>query len=71
MLTANQVTMTLAKANMTREKCNLILKAILGSDESIEKWWNTPNKAFDLQNPNNIDIVKVYNYLLDQMESPH
>jgi uncharacterized protein (DUF2384 family) len=58
------------------EKAHLILKALLGSDEMIAKWWTSPNRAFDGQLPDdlwntNSGRNKVYNYLLDQMEPPH
>lgn len=58
------------------EKAHLILKALLGSDEMVARWWASPNKAFDGQIPDdlwhtNSGRIKVYNYLLDQMEAPH
>ena len=58
------------------EKAYLILKALLGTDEMVAKWWISPNKAFDGQLPDDLWHTskgrnKVYNYLLDQMEAPH
>jgi uncharacterized protein (DUF2384 family) len=58
------------------EKANMILKALLGSDELVQQWWARPNKAFEMQTPDDLwhtksGQVKVYNYLLDQMEAPH
>ena len=55
---------------------NQILKALLGSDELISRWWNSDNKAFDMEIPADLwhtskGRIKVYNYLLDQMEAPH
>lgn len=55
---------------------NEILKALLGSDELINRWWNSNNKAFDMEIPADLwhtgkGRTKVYNYLLDQMEAPH
>jgi uncharacterized protein (DUF2384 family) len=55
---------------------NQILKALLGSDELVSRWWNSPNRAFDDQTPDDLwhtnkGRIKVYNYLLDQMEPPH
>lgn len=55
---------------------NQILKALLGNDELVSRWWSSPNKAFDMQLPDEMwhtksGRIKVYNYLLDQMESPH
>lgn len=55
---------------------NQMLKALLGSDELIKKWWLSPNRAFDEQIPEDLWNTnkgrnKVYSYLLDQMEPPH
>jgi len=58
------------------EKAHRILKALLGTDELVQRWWSSPNRAFDMQLPDdlwhtNSGRTKVYNYLLDQMEAPH
>jgi hypothetical protein len=58
------------------EKANMILKALLGSDEAIQQWWSSPNRAFDMEIPDdlwntNSGRNRVYSYLLDQMEAPH
>ena len=58
------------------EKANEILRSLLGSDELVARWWNTPNKAFDGEIPDdlwhtNSGRNRVYSYLLDQMEAPH
>ena len=58
------------------EKAHLILKALLGTDEMVAKWWVSPNKAFDMELPDDLWCTpkgqnKVYSYLLDQMETPH
>ena len=57
-------------------KANEILRSLLGSDVLIERWWLSPNKAFDMQLPDEMWHTtsgrnKVYSYLLDQMETPH
>ena len=62
--------------NSIEEKANRILRALLGSDEAIQQWWSSPNRAFDMQLPDDLwhtssGRMRVYNYLLDQMESPH
>jgi hypothetical protein len=48
----------------------LALKAMLGSDQLVEHWWNNPNRAFDMQTPsqtfeqNKAQVVRyVLNYL--------
>ena len=58
------------------EKANEILRSLLGSSELVTRWWNTPNKAFDGEIPDdlwhtNSGRNRVYSYLLDQMEAPH
>jgi len=58
------------------EKANNILKALLGSDDAIVRWWNSPNRAFDMETPDDLwhsssGRNRVYSYLLDQMEAPH
>ena len=62
--------------NSIDEKANRILKALLGTDELVQRWWSSPNRAFDMQLPDdlwhtNSGRTKVYKYLLDQLESPH
>ena len=57
-------------------RANAILKALLGNDELVNNWWNSPNKAFDMEIPDDLwhttsGRTRVYNYLLDQMEAPH
>ena len=58
------------------EKANMILRALLGTDEAIQQWWGSKNRAFDGEIPDDLwhtdqGKLQVYNYLLDQMESPH
>ncbi|NDB15145.1 MAG: DUF2384 domain-containing protein, partial [Betaproteobacteria bacterium] len=33
---------------------NQILKALLGDDELVKKWWISPNRAFDEQTPEDL-----------------
>jgi uncharacterized protein (DUF2384 family) len=58
------------------EKAHRILKALLGSDELVQQWWASPNRAFDGEIPDDLWTTnsgqnRVYSYLLDQMEAPH
>jgi len=62
--------------NSIEEKANSILRALLGTEEDIATWWASPNRAFDMETPDDLwhtssGRAKVYNYLLDQMEAPH
>lgn len=57
-----------------RTKLNQILFALIGSSELVEQWWDSPNKAFDGENPSNIldtDPQKVVQYILSQLNSDY
>lgn len=41
-----------------------MLMAMLGSTKLIDKWWNSPNKAFNGMTPNEVPIDEVYVYIL-------
>jgi hypothetical protein len=59
---------------MDTEQFNRILHALLGSDELVQKWWSSPNKAFDDMTPNemlNRDRDRVKNYLLAQLSGDY
>ena len=47
------------------KQCNQILRALLGSDELVERWWLTKNRAFDYKTPQEVyatdpNAVKYY-----------
>jgi len=42
---------------MDKTRLDGLLFAIVGDDTLVERWWNGPNKAFDMQKP--IDIFEV------------
>lgn len=55
---------------LDKNRLNSILFACLGSDELVDKWWDSPNKAFDMITPNEmLDLNPDYvvKYLLDQV----
>jgi len=59
---------------MVTDKYNRILHALLGSDELVQKWWESPNKAFDDMTPNEMwdrDKDRVKNYLLAQLNGDY
>lgn len=59
---------------MVTDKYNRILHALLGSDELVQKWWESPNKAFDDITPSemwNRDKDRVKNYLLAQLNGDY
>ena len=59
---------------MDTDKYNRILYALLGSEELVQKWWESPNRAFDEMTPNemlNRDKTRVKNYLLAQLSGEY
>ncbi len=59
---------------MDTEQYNRILYALLGSNELVQKWWASSNKAFDEMTPNemlNRDETRVKNYLLAQLSGEY
>jgi hypothetical protein len=59
---------------MDTEQFNRILYALLGSEELVQKWWESPNRAFDEMTPNemwNRDKDRVKKYLLAQLSGEY
>ena len=59
---------------MVTDKYNRILYALLGSNELVQKWWSSPNKAFDDITPIEMwdrDKDRVKNYLLAQLNGDY
>ena len=59
---------------MDTDKYDRILHSLLGSEELVQKWWESPNKAFDELTPNemlNRDEDQVKNYLLAQLSGDY
>ena len=59
---------------MVTDKYNRILHALLGSNELVQKWWSSPNKAFDDMTPIEMwdrDKDRVKNYLLAQLNGDY
>lgn len=53
---------------MLKERCDVLLAALVGYDEELEKqWWNSPNKGFAYRNPIDCDIKEVYAYLWEHL----
>ena len=53
--------------DLLKQTCNNFLNAMGIVNELQDRWWTTPNKAFDLQTPDTQDIKLVYNYLRGQI----
>ena len=43
---------------------NLMLISMLGSNDLVDKWWISPNKAFDNKCPVDVDNQDVMKYLM-------
>ena len=59
---------------MVTDKYDRILYALLGSNELVQKWWSSSNKAFDEMTPIemlNRDEARVKNYLLAQLSGEY
>ena len=59
---------------MVTDKYNRILHALLGSNELVQKWWSSPNRAFDDVTPSEMwdrDKDRVKNYLLAQLNGDY
>lgn len=59
---------------MVTDKYDRILYALLGSNELVQKWWSSSNKAFDEMTPIemlNRDESRVKNYLLAQLSGEY
>lgn len=48
----------------TNPTANSMLMGMLGSDALVEKWWVSPNKAFDNKCPVDVDKQDVVEYLM-------
>jgi len=59
---------------MDTDKYDRILYALLGSNELVQKWWASPNKAFDDISPIEMwdrDKDRVKKYLLAQLSGEY
>lgn len=59
----------------TREQCDTLLLSLFPDQPHlIEKWWSSPNKAFDMLTPLQMleeDSLRVVKYLWNQLDSPY
>ena len=52
--------------HIAKQRSNVLVIALVGG-ELADKWWSSPNKAFDMQTPAAAwlqDYYKVYTYLM-------
>lgn len=59
----------------SKEQCDTILLSLFPNQpELIERWWSSPNKAFDMRTPLQMleeDSLRVVKYLWNQLDSPY
>jgi hypothetical protein len=48
-----------------KKRCNALLMAMLGSQALVEQWWVSPNRAFDMEQPVNVNKNSVEQYLMN------
>jgi len=44
------------------------LLAMLGSEELVIKWWESPNKAFNGMRPNDVCLEELRKYVLSHLQ---
>jgi hypothetical protein len=55
----------------TKRKLNVCLFAMLGNDDLVNRWWESPNRAFDGKTPSEVfevDRQEVINYVLSHLQ---
>jgi hypothetical protein len=54
-----------------KRKLNIMLFAMLGSDDLVNKWWESPNLAFENKTPDQVyeeDEQQVIDYVLSYLQ---
>jgi hypothetical protein len=57
-----------------KNRLNIILLSLLGSDELVNKWWSSPNKHWDMRTPEEVfeeDTNSVIDYLAGQLNGDY
>lgn len=59
--------MVTATKDSVKSQCNMMLFGMLGSYELVDKWWESPNKAFEGRMPSELfegdEAMKVFDYI--------
>ena len=65
----------LARGTNMKQTMNEILLQLLGSEELVQRWWATPNKAFDMEIPDDLlhtpRKIEVYKYIVGQLNGDY
>ena len=46
------------------ELLSRLIKPLVGSDDLVDTWFNSPNKAFDNRCPVDVDYKSVFKYII-------
>lgn len=49
---------------MEKKSLEALVLALLGNPELADRWWYSPNRAFDMQRPIDVDLRTVRDYLM-------
>lgn len=41
-----------------KKRLDGLLFAVIGSETLVERWWNSPNHAFNLQHPSDVFVIE-------------
>lgn len=55
---------------MTKDLLDRLLLRLLTTEDLVDRWWKSPNKAFDMLTPNEqfkLDHIKVTAYIFNQI----
>lgn len=61
-----------ARNTLIKRDLNVCLFALLGSDELIKKWWQSPNLSFEGKTPSEVfevDRQEVIDYVLSYLQT--
>lgn len=63
--------MSVTNLESMKAKVDRMLLAMLGSEELVQRWWNSQNFHFNLEKPYivwEVDPMSVYKYVLDHVQ---
>jgi antitoxin component of MazEF toxin-antitoxin module len=66
----NTITLTEVSPETYAPSIDDMLRSLLGSQELVEAWWNSPNQHFDYLTPKEANRESVYEYVLSHSSYP-
>lgn len=49
---------------MEKKSLEALVLALVGDPELADRWWYSPNRAFDMERPIDVDLKTVRDYLM-------